>query len=70
MTCKMFYNIWSRGETTSIMGTHDTETENFFKGENVFGRRDISPNDIRSNDIWPKWSTDVVTVLWGQGWRD
>ena len=22
--------IW--GETTSIMGTHDTETENFFKG--------------------------------------
>ena len=23
--------IW--GETTSIMGTHDTETENFFKGE-------------------------------------
>ena len=23
--------IW--GETTSIMGTHDTETENFFKGK-------------------------------------
>ncbi len=23
--------IW--GETTSIMGTHDTETENYFKGE-------------------------------------
>jgi len=22
--------IW--GETTSIMGTHDTETENYFKG--------------------------------------
>ncbi len=48
------------------MGTHDTETENFFKGENVFGRRDISPNDSRSNDIWPKWSTDVVTVLCGK----
>ena len=26
--------IW--GETTSIMGTHDTETENFFKGEISF----------------------------------
>ena len=25
--------IW--GETTSIMGTHDTETENFFKGNNT-----------------------------------
>lgn len=23
--------IW--GETTSIMGTHDTETENYFKGQ-------------------------------------
>ena len=25
--------IW--GETTSIMGTHDTETENYFKGHYV-----------------------------------
>ena len=26
--------IW--GETTSIMGTHDTETENYFKGAHWF----------------------------------
>ncbi len=26
--------IW--GETTSIMGTHDNETENFFKGKRKF----------------------------------
>ena len=26
--------IW--GETTSIMGTHDTETENFFKGKQIY----------------------------------
>ena len=33
--------IW--GETTSIMGTHDTETENFFKGK--------SQNDLTENMI-------------------
>ena len=39
--------IW--GETTSIMGTHDTETENFFKGG--YQINDFMKNLIRRKNL-------------------
>ena len=40
--------IW--GETTSIMGTHDTETENYFKGGELVrlqnARKDLFHHNI------------------------
>ena len=36
--------IW--GETTSIMGTHDTETENFFKGKKKTLFLNVSENSV------------------------
>ena len=39
--------IW--GETTSIMGTHDTETENYFKGAQWFSG--IQMREMMGNDM-------------------
>ena len=48
--------IW--GETTSIMGTHDTETENYFKGGELVrlvnnARKDLFHNIIHSHSKIP-----------------
>ena len=40
--------IW--GETTSIMGTHDTETENFFKGDSYING--FTKNLIIRKNLW------------------
>ena len=45
--------IW--GETTSIMGTHDTETENFFKGKYFFEGCRRSSVDSSLPSILPPW---------------
>ncbi len=53
--------IW--GETTSIMGTHDTETENFFKGATTAGLLTFDAHAENGNSIFSSISGQVPAYL-------
>ena len=58
--------IW--GETTSIMGTHDTETENFFKGKSGIYPKIWSHKDLATKVVQCQKKTILLQIELSKVW--